>query len=286
MDDCLIGEEEIRSYLLGRIGADEKLSAAIDMRMLADPEFSMLIDVIEDEIIEDYIDGELSAAEVEAMESHFLQPPERQSKLWRTRWISQQLRSAAGEMITATPKMPVRTDSPERGRVLIFRSVRTWTEIAAGLALVSCTIYFWNQQRELRLAVKQSGQEMAQLEQAQASGSITAKQAAVITLNLNVPGLSRGRKALPEVRLMPGAASLHISIALSARPAGPMNVQLKQGAVVIWSRDGVEARPVSGGAVLAVDLPTAVVPEGTCSLIVNAPDGGELSYWFKATIVQ
>jgi len=46
MDDCLIGEEEIRSYLLGRIGADEKLSAAIDMRMLADPEFSMLIDVI------------------------------------------------------------------------------------------------------------------------------------------------------------------------------------------------------------------------------------------------
>jgi hypothetical protein len=282
MDDPLIDEEAIRSYLLGRIRAEDELSAQFDERMLGDPEFSLLMDAIEDDILEEYVEGALTAADVEALQSHFLLPPERQRKLHRIRLISKRLAGAA-EKGTLPTESKARAGSPERGRVVAFPSVRTWAEIAAGLALMSCTIYFWTQQHELRSAVKQSGQEPVQSKQAQLGGPPTAMQAGVVTLNLFVPGLSRGDQALPEAHLTAGVATLHLSVALTAPPAGRISVQLKQGDAVIWFRDGVETRAVTGGAVFVVDLPTAVVSEGPCRLMVSVPGEGETSYWFKAT---
>src|ERR1700733_11122672 len=148
VDNSAIDEAAIRAYLLGRIGPDEEeMSTQIDERMLADPEFSLLIDVMEDEILEAYIDGELSTGDIEAVESHFLKPPERQRKLRRMRLISRRLPSLAAERYTASAEAQPRAGSSGRGRVVIFPSVRTWAEIAAGLALVTCTIYFWNEER-------------------------------------------------------------------------------------------------------------------------------------------
>jgi hypothetical protein len=281
MDDAVMDEPVIRAYLLGRISPDEPMSAQFDERMLTDPEFSLLIDVIEDEILEEYVDGVLSPADAEAVESHFLTPPERQRKLRRMRLISRHITGLAEESNTEQAEAKLQAGSSERGRVVIFPSVRTWAEIAAGLALVFSTIYFWNEQRELRVAVKDSRQETALLKQAQ-TGALTLTQSAAVTLNLVVPGLSRGDQGLlPNAYLTPNVETLHISIALTVRPAGLLSAQLKQGAAVVWSSEGLLARPVKGGAVLDVNLPAATVPEGTCQLIVNVPGQRETSYWFK-----
>lgn len=283
MDNRMIDDATIREYLLGRIGAENELSAQFDERMLADPEFSLRIDVIEDEILDDYVDGVLTAADVEAVENYFLLPPERQLKLRGTRLISQGLKVAAARTSIASSAAPAPDGSSERGRVIGFSSLRTWTEIAAGIVFVACTLYFWNQQRELRQTVKQSRQELAQWKQAQEVGSVAANQAAMVTLNLVVPGLSRGDQSLPEAHLTAGAATLRISIALTAPPAGRLRVRLMQGAAMVWSREDVEARPVTGGAVLTVDVPATAVPEGACRLIVGMPGQGEPSYWFRVT---
>jgi hypothetical protein len=281
LTDPVIDEAAIRAYLLGRVRPEEELSAQFDERMLADPEFSLLIDVIEDEILEEYVEGELTAADIEAVETHFLTPPERQGKLRRMRLISRRLSSLAAENNTAPTEAHSRASSPGLGRLVIFPGIRTWVEIAAGLALVSCTIYFWNQQRELSLAVKQSKQELAQWKQA--AGPLTTAQTATVTLNLFVPGLSRGDQALPGAHLPPGATTLHISVALAAKTEGPLSVRLQQGDAVLWSRFNVTARQVAGGAVLAVDLPALVVPEGTCKMIVSGLRQGEMTYLFKVT---
>jgi hypothetical protein len=280
MDDQLIDEETIRSYLLGRIKAENKLSVPIDERMLADPEFSLLIDVIADEILEEYVDGVLTAADVEAVEGHFLLPPERQRKLREMRLIRRHIAGAVAEEATGPDETQTRGTSRQRGWVVTFPSVRAWAEIAAGLTLAACAIYFWNQQRELGLVVKQNRQELAQLKQPQA-GTAAAEHAAVVMMNLIVPGLSRGEQALPQVHLAAGVATLHMSVALTAQPTGPLSVRLQQRDAVVWARNGVEARPVTGGAVLSVDVPALAVPEGTCKVIVTGLGHGEVTYWFR-----
>jgi hypothetical protein len=132
--------------------------------------------------------------------------------------------------------------------------------------------------------VKHSSQELASSKPAQA-GPVAAVQAATVTLNLFVPGLSRGDHTIPEVHLPPDATTLHISVTLGTQSAGPLSVRLQQeqGDRVKWSRDRVEARTVAHGAVFSVDLPRTVVPEGFSRLIVSEPGRGEISYWFKAT---
>jgi hypothetical protein len=283
LNNPVIDETIIRAYLLGRIRPEEELSAEFDQRMLADPEFSLLIDIVEDEILEEYVDGGLAAADIEAVENHFLTPPERQSKLRRMRLISRHIAGLGLEKATTPAEVVLRDGSPGRRRIAIFPSVRTWAEIAAGLVLVSCITYFWNQQNDLRLAVQQSRQELAQSNQAQAERPVSGAQAAVVTLNLVVPGLSRGDHALPDVHLPAGATTLHLSVALNAQAAGPLSVRLEQDAAVAWSSEEWIAKPVKGGAVLDVYLPPAIVPEGLCKLVVNVPGRGEILYWFKVT---
>lgn len=285
MDNPAIDEAAIRTYLLGRIGPEEEIAAKVDERMLADPEFSLLIDVIEDEILEEYIDGALTDVDIDAVESHFLVPPERQLKLRRMRLISRHVARLDAEKNTAQSEAQDRAGSPGPKRLLIFPSLRTWAEIAAGLALVSCTIYFWNQERELRLAVNQTMQDLALSRQAQ-TGPLALAPEVATTLNLVTPGLSRGDQRLPEVHLLSAAATLHVSVALDPQDVDGLSVRLQQGNTVVWSRDGLQARPVAGGAVLSLDLPTAVVPEGSCRLIVTARGRGETSFWFNATKIR
>lgn len=280
MDNQSIDEAAIRAYLLGRMGPEEEMSAQIDERMLADPEFSLLIDLIEDEILEEYVDGALAATDVEGVENHFLTPPERRGKLRRMYLISKHVAGAFAEKRAVPAGVQRRIGSPTRRRVVIVPGVRTWAEIAAGLVLAFCTIYFWNQQHELSLIVKESRREL-ELSKKTGTGSLAAAQEAAVTLNLVVPGLSRGDHGVPEVSLPKGAETLHVFVALSSPALGRLRIRLQQGDMVAWSRDGVEARSVEGGAVLSVDLPTSIVPEGLCRLMVSVPGGREISYWFK-----
>jgi hypothetical protein len=283
MDSHVIEDTTIRAYLLGRFDSEDELSRQLDERMLADAEFSLHIDVVEDEILEDYLDGVLKPADVAAVEGHFLLPPERQHKLRRMRLISRGLAIEAARKSASSTAAQVPYRQRRSARLLAFPAVRTWMEIAAGLTLAVCALYFWNQQHELRLLVEQTRRELTQRKAPQAAGLVTSEQTTVAMLNLLEPGLSRGEQILPEAHLTPGTETLHISIALTTRPANPLSVRLQQDNALLWSHDGASPRTVAGGAVLDVDLPTAVVPEGVCHLILTGPGKGQLSYWFRVS---
>jgi len=279
MDNPDIDETAIRAYLLGRIGPEEKLSTQIDERMLKDREFSLLMDVIEDEILEYYVEGALSATDTKAVEIHFLTPPERQRKLRAIRLINRRFGQLAASEDRAPAETPSRANSTGRRRVVIFPSARTWAEIAAGLALVSCSIYLWNQQRELRADLIQSRQELASSKEAR-RGTITTVEEAVVTLNLMVPGLSRGDLALPEKHLSPSITTLHVEVALTFDRSTNYQVQLKHGGTVVWSQSGVHSTAVPGGSVLTLNIPANAVPSGTCELAITSAGNRLASYWF------
>lgn len=72
-------ERRVRMYLLGEL--DETGQQAVEQQLLADDELFNLVGVVEDELFDDYLDGELKGDEIERFRCFFLLPPERQRKL-------------------------------------------------------------------------------------------------------------------------------------------------------------------------------------------------------------
>jgi hypothetical protein len=72
-------EELIRRYLLGDLAEQEQVK--LEERLFSDDDLFKLLQVAEDELMEDYLQGSLSGQENRNFETHFLAAPERRQKL-------------------------------------------------------------------------------------------------------------------------------------------------------------------------------------------------------------
>ncbi len=72
-------ELPLRSYLLGKLDPEEQ--ERLEQRLWADNSVLDELQVAEDELIDDYLEGVLSGSEAEKFQSYFLSAPERQRKL-------------------------------------------------------------------------------------------------------------------------------------------------------------------------------------------------------------
>ena len=106
-------------------------------------------------------------------------------------------------------------------------------------------------------------------------------QCIVAMLNLVRPGLQRGKLELPEVMVNSGTKLLHVQVALSSSAPGSSRAELRQTGKMAWSRDGVDAIAVPGGAILRLDIPADVLTQGTSELVVKPSGDGAISYWFS-----
>jgi len=85
-------EEEalLRQYLLGTLPESEW--DPIERELLTNDDFAQTVEVVEDEIVDDYLDGTLSRADKRAVERHFLRSPEHHHKLQFARLLRSHLR--------------------------------------------------------------------------------------------------------------------------------------------------------------------------------------------------
>jgi hypothetical protein len=149
-----------------------------------------------------------------------------------------------------------------------------------------------NQRRELDIARKQVGEQLSQERQRSAASdqqlqnALQSLQPAVAMLNLFRPGLQRGKLELPEVKVRSGTKLLHVEVALSSSAPGSSRVELRHSGEMVWSRDGVDAIAVPGGAILTLDIPADVLTQGTCELVVKPAREGAVSYWFSVLKLQ
>lgn len=287
----MITDANIREYLLGRLDSDSELVESIDEQILTDPKFSISVDVIEDEIIEEYLEGSLSSEDMRAVERHFLRPPERQRKLQTSRLFSHYFEEESRKLKGKQP-------APARSIFRAFRigqvlpRFRTLAEIAASVVFVVLILNFWNQRRELDMAIKKINQQLSQERERSAVASqqlqnaLQSLQPAIAMLNLVMPGRQRGGQELPEVKVSSGTRTLHIEVALLSRATGKYRVQLRHKGMSVWSQDGVDATSVPGGAILKVDIPADVLPQGTGELAITPSGGGIISYWFSISKIQ
>src|ERR1044072_7316354 len=88
-------KETIKSYLLGKISDEEKL-AVIEESLFLNDEFASEVELAEDEIINDFVLGNLSAEDAASAENCFFKTSERQFKLK----LTQELKARADRKST------------------------------------------------------------------------------------------------------------------------------------------------------------------------------------------
>jgi hypothetical protein len=86
-------DHQIRRYLLAAISEAER--EGVETRLMTDDDFFRQIDLVEDELVEEYLDKELDAADRRRFEEVFLAAPERQQKLRFTRALRRRAAEAA-----------------------------------------------------------------------------------------------------------------------------------------------------------------------------------------------
>lgn len=82
-------QSAVRRYLLEPLSASEKES--IEHRLLADEQFIEELEIVENELIDEYLQDELSPAERKNFEKYFLAHPERREKLEGSRILNRNL---------------------------------------------------------------------------------------------------------------------------------------------------------------------------------------------------
>jgi anti-sigma factor RsiW len=108
MEQSAINETLVRQYLLGLLSEDEH--ERLEMSLLTDDRIyetlTALEDEVEDELIDQYLDGELTAPERDKFEHDFLKKPERDYKLKHIKDLKDNVMLAPQAEITSQKNAP------------------------------------------------------------------------------------------------------------------------------------------------------------------------------------
>jgi CHAT domain-containing protein/Tfp pilus assembly protein PilF len=148
MDEVANQERRLRKYLLGELNEAEQ--QVLEEELLAGVELFDLLDVVEDELFDDYLDSRLKGAELERFESFFLLSPERQRKLSFAMAMRRHVSAEAGTKppisITADPvrRPSLERRSPEGRQISSTRDLKfaAAAMIMLGLALGIWRVFF------------------------------------------------------------------------------------------------------------------------------------------------
>lgn len=264
MDTQFPNETALRQYLLGTLPESEWED--IEQRLLREDDFANKIDVIEDEIIEDYLQGSLSANERDAVETHFLCPPERRRKLWFARLLRSHLQYQEQPVIK-----PVSIP-------WLQRPAFSWAMSLATVALLAVTvglsIYTVNLSRLLQSEKEdrqiaqadldrernRPGKVEAQLLLLQQAGGNHATAPNQPTV-LNLMELKRGQPGVPE---LDQNVEIHIALVHGVLSSYQVNLQSDPDNKKIWSQTGLKPT----GNQLIFTVPRTILTPGKYSLIV------------------
>jgi hypothetical protein len=269
-------ESTIRQYLLGSLDENSELSQSLEERLLIDSEFSQLVDLVEDEIIQDYLEEDLDPLEQEAVEKHFLRPPERREKLRTARMLSQHLVGARNQNQAITAK------------VLPQRMVGSgWWRTSAGLAsavlLIAAVIYSANLRRGFESELAQKSRELS--DERQRSASLgkqlddlrNLQQPSMVMLSLFHPAVRGAKNEFPEISLGTATQQIHVEIGLPGGAPNSYEVRLETLAErKIWSSTRIPF--VSDKTSLLIfDMPSQSLEPGDYQLVVSQPSSSSFS---------
>jgi hypothetical protein len=282
MEQRLPEEDNIRRYLLGTL--DEPELSEIEQKLLDSEEMSRTADVVEDEIIEQYLDGHLGEADKRAVEAHFLRPPEHRKKLHFARLLRHRFATTSAKV----PAVPLLV--PPR-KIQTARWLWTYGGAVAAVVLLGWAVYL-NQEVGVGLKRQAALQDALTQERAQ-SASLTEKLQALqspVTLNLR-PGITRGAGGpIPKATIPTKTDFIKVDVVLLYASPALFHVRLLDAntAREVWSEAGLPSTPAPPLSRLAFYVPAQLIKSGSYNLVVSPASGPNIpeTYPFDAGVAQ
>jgi hypothetical protein len=262
-------EQTLRRYVLGDL--EEGLRLELEELLVTDTDAFEALGVIEDELIEEYLERADTAAERQAFEQHFLTCPQHLRRLRFSRALS-------ARASTAGLRVPVEVVPVGRARVPIASWRPAWVGLAAMLA-VSLAGNLWLGSRYLTRA--RPGPPS--LTQAGNSG------ASVATFAL-APGLLRAGGSLRRLSVPADAIVVRLRLDLPADEYSLYQAALLDAeGTETWTVSRLRAeQEVAGETAVVLVLPVSLLPPGDYQVKLSgvASDGALesiASYPFRVT---
>jgi hypothetical protein len=267
MDEILLVK-----YLLGDLSQEEQVQ--IEDRAFADPDYLVLLQAVEVDLIDAYVNGELSPAERRGFERQFLVSPDRRRKVAFARDLARVAAEAKAFEVSPAPRLSAWQS--------LLRAVRGWNpafQFAAGLAAVLFAVGIsWLSVENIKMRSRITGLETRtdelrhQLDQEQArSGNLTAQiqqqgtasrgPAPLAASLVLLPGLSRAETRREQLVLNPGTEIAHIEVQLEARDDYPrFRAELRTlSGTEVLSLGSLSRRRVTAGYAVSFDVPATAL---------------------------
>jgi hypothetical protein len=285
----------VREYLLGRLDNNKEIEEQLSQDILVNEELSEMVELIEEEIIENVLDGTLDPGDKDAVDGYFSRPSERKEKVRFARLLRhhvEQRQDLTGAQTATlhsadTNLTPIRSDY-RRGES--WRYLRNYGQLAALVLLsVGSVIYISGVRREQARLEGQLAQEREH--SAGVVKEAQLLQASMIPLTL-VSDRSRGEGTqIPNIEIEPSTQRIVVEIALQGRSPGPFDVLLEaQGQnEPIWAARLLPLISASGDARLVFDLSVRGMESKVYSFVVSSPlteAGRPKHYDFRVKLTQ
>ena len=293
MNSSLPDRRVIREYLLGRLDEQEELESNLSEEILFSDELSEVVESIEDQIIEEYLDGALDSADKNAVDEYFLRPLERKDKLRFARLLRHHFETRRNDLVKPQVGiLPITRSDVDQGSPGVTAGwrhhFRTYGQIAVLILLcvVSLTYISGIRKRQAQL-------EVELMKERELSASV-ARQASllqppIIALTL-VSDRSRGAGAPTYIEIKPSIQRIIVEIALPRGATGSHDVRLEANGkkAVLWSATLSPLVSSSGDARLMFDVPTRGIESGVYSFVVSSSPQAQQhkSYDFEARVTK
>ena len=293
MNESFPTESTIRQYLLGKLNEQQDLDTSLSEQICFNDELAEMVAAIEDEIIEDYLDGTLSAPDRKAVEEYFLRPAERREKLNFARLLRSGIKKrqlAPGkDAVAASHEEPKKLSKKPSGWILHFRSnFRTYCECAALILITISLGYLLKTRQGLESQINTIHNDQARLESELAqerehSASLTRELAQLEPPVASLPPFIRTFRG-PEthqVEIKPFTRQIHVEIALPGSADAAYDVRVNKAGTPICMEAGL--KPSSGA--LRFEIPVQGITTGDYTIVVvPQPAGREMAYKFHAKV--
>jgi hypothetical protein len=297
MKSSLPDRSLVRQYLLGRLDDKKDLEGDLSEGILFNDDLSEMVASIEDEIIEEYLDGALDSGDKNAVDEYFLRPPERKEKLRFARLLRHHFETDRGGSLE--PRLdvhPVNAPSAIQDRAEVRSAVHgrshfiSYGQFAALILLGVLSLIYIS---DIRKSQARLQGELVQERERSASLVKEARlsQSPMVPLTL-VSDRSRGASAqIPHVAITPSTQRIIVEVGLQGGAAGPYDVRLesKEGKGPAWSVRLLPLVSPSGDARLVFDVPAQGIESGIYSFVVSSAlpgSGGPKHYDFQITLTR
>jgi len=268
----------LRRYLLGEL--DEDAQRLVEERLFTSQEYMDEMLMGEDELIDGYVRGSLSAGEVEAFKSHFLQTPERRVKLRFALSLNRYVAASETGASAGREAEPEGVGSWARLKAFL-RGLRpaVYAPLAAALLLLvaygSWQLVVGRREQQRRAALESELSELNRPPRGTEADPAASPPAGVAVFTLS-PGLVRGAGDSREVAPAEGARVVQLRLDLPADDFQSYQAVLQTGADEpgLTVKD-LRARGEANYRFVVLNLPATLLADGEYRLVLKgSAEGG------------